>query len=262
VISWLAIVLRAMSGTREENIFMARLSEQAERYDDMIEYMKRVAGMGTELGLEERNLLSVAFKESLASRRGALRVMLSEEQRFPHAQEWIRDYRKTVEGELDQRCTEILATLDSDLIPQAAEGEAKVFFLKLKGDYHRYSAEFKTEETGRSYSANQANAAYGEALAQAESQLGAAHPIRLGLALNYSVFYHEVMRDTAMAVNLARLAYEKAAAEMPKLDEDQQQESQQLMPILMTNVELWKSLAQAEADGKAPELDGTAVEDL
>jgi hypothetical protein len=46
-------------GDREEAVYMAKLAEQAERYDEMVEEMKKVAKMvgEQELSVEERNLL-------------------------------------------------------------------------------------------------------------------------------------------------------------------------------------------------------------
>jgi len=52
-----------MSDSREENVYMAKLAEQAERYDEMVQNMKRVSCLDTELTVEERNLLSVAYKK-------------------------------------------------------------------------------------------------------------------------------------------------------------------------------------------------------
>ena len=49
-----------------------------------------------------------------------------------------------VEKELSEICSSILQLLDDHLIPTASSGESKVFYLKMKGDYHRYLAEFKT----------------------------------------------------------------------------------------------------------------------
>jgi hypothetical protein len=49
-----------------------------------------------------------------------------------------------VEKELSEICASILQLLDEHLIPTASTGESKVFYLKMKGDYHRYLAEFKT----------------------------------------------------------------------------------------------------------------------
>ena len=54
----------------------------------------------------------------------------------------MRDYKKKIEGELDKFCDDLLNLLDANLIKNAANSEAKVFFLKMKGDYHRYISEY------------------------------------------------------------------------------------------------------------------------
>lgn len=64
-----------MTESREDSIYFARLSEQAERYEDMIKYMKMVAAFDKELSNDERNLLSVAYKNSVKTRRDAWRTI-------------------------------------------------------------------------------------------------------------------------------------------------------------------------------------------
>ena len=67
-----------MSLSREENVFMTKVSEQTERYEDMLDYIKKVVtGFDQELSVEERNLLSVAYKNSIGSRRTAWRAISS-----------------------------------------------------------------------------------------------------------------------------------------------------------------------------------------
>lgn len=68
---------------REEAVYMAKLAEQAERYDEMVEEMKKVAQMvhDLELSVEERNLLSVAYKNVIGARRASWRIISSIEQK-------------------------------------------------------------------------------------------------------------------------------------------------------------------------------------
>ena len=70
-----------MSGEREERICLAILSEQAERYNEMVDYMKKVAQLGGEMSIEERNLLSVAYKNVTGSKRASWRILSSIEQK-------------------------------------------------------------------------------------------------------------------------------------------------------------------------------------
>jgi len=60
-----------MADNREESVYMAKLAEQAERYDEMVEAMKKVACLDVELTVEERNLLSVAYKNVIGARRAS-----------------------------------------------------------------------------------------------------------------------------------------------------------------------------------------------
>eukprot|EP00163_Fabomonas_tropica_P006821 TRINITY_DN163_c0_g1_i2.p1 TRINITY_DN163_c0_g1~~TRINITY_DN163_c0_g1_i2.p1 ORF type:complete len:314 (+),score=62.17 TRINITY_DN163_c0_g1_i2:135-944(+) len=188
---------------REESVYMAKLAEQAERYDEMVTSMKKVAELGVELSVEERNLLSVAFKNVIGSRRAAWRIISSIEQKeeskgnAKHV-ELIKEYRTKVEKELADICDDILEILDKSLIPSAVTGESKVFYFKMKGDYHRYLAEFATGGT-RKDAAENSLLAYKAATDVATTELQPTHPIRLGLALNFSVFYYEVNVTNTLA---------------------------------------------------------------
>merc|ERR1712194_362760 len=82
------------------------------------------------------------------------------------------------------------------------EEESKVFYQKMKADYWRYIAEF-SEGDKKSSAAESARAAYEEAAKVAEKGLAVTHPIRLGLALNYSVFQYEVLSNQDEACKMA-----------------------------------------------------------
>ena len=140
-----------MASEREEAVYKAKLAEQAERYEDMVEAMEKVSKMSEaeELSVEERNLLSVAYKNVVGARRAAWRIISSIEQKEESKGNadrvaLIKDYRSKIETELSKICEGILSLLDAHLIPSASTPESKVFYLKMKGDYHRYLAEFKT----------------------------------------------------------------------------------------------------------------------
>ncbi|KAF5227487.1 hypothetical protein FOXYS1_16079, partial [Fusarium oxysporum] len=115
--------------------FLARLCEQAERYDEMVTYMKEVAKLGGELTVDERNLLSVAYKNVVGTRRASWRIISSIEQKEEskgsdkHVST-IKDYRNKIETELEKVCQDVLDVLDDFLIPNAATGESKVFYHK------------------------------------------------------------------------------------------------------------------------------------
>ncbi|TYH72984.1 hypothetical protein ES332_D05G295900v1 [Gossypium tomentosum] len=183
--------------TREEHVYMAKLAEQAERYDEMVEFMEKVSACAEneELSVEERNLLSVAYKNVIGARRASWRIISSIEQKEESRgnEEYvakIRDYRAKIESELSSISDGILKLLDKRLIPAASAAESKVFYLKMKGDYHRYLAEFKAGAE-RKEASESTLSAYKSAQDIATAELPPTHPIRLGLALNFSVFYYE-----------------------------------------------------------------------
>merc|ERR1712118_4499 len=110
----------------------------------------------------------------------------------------IKKYRSVVEKELNDICNSILGLLDTYLIPSSTSGESKVFYLKMKGDYHRYLAEFKTGQE-RKEAAEASLHAYKAAQDISLEELAPTHPIRLGLALNFSVFYYEILNSPERA---------------------------------------------------------------
>ena len=159
--------MAAAPSAREENVYMAKLAEQAERYEEMVEFMEKVSAAVTaesdELTVEERNLLSVAYKNVIGARRASWRIISSIEQKeesrgnTDHVAA-IKEYRAKIEAELSSICDGILKLLDSKLIPSTGAGDSKVFYLKMKGDYHRYLAEFKTGGERKEAAENTLNA--------------------------------------------------------------------------------------------------------
>ncbi|GAW00801.1 14-3-3 protein [Lentinula edodes] len=244
-----------MPETREDSVYLAKLAEQAERYEEMVENMKRVASSDQELTVEERNLLSVAYKNVIGARRASWRIVSSieqkEESKGNEAQvSMIKGYREKIETELAKICEDILDVLDKHLIPSAASGESKVFYHKMMGDYHRYLAEFATGDK-RKESADKSLEAYKAASDVAVTELPPTHPIRLGLALNFSVFYYEILNSPDRACHLAKQAFDDAIAELDTLSEESYKDSTLIMQLLRDNLTLWTSDMQDSADKPA-----------
>ncbi|KAH9938042.1 14-3-3 protein [Fomitopsis serialis] len=234
--------------SREDSVYLAKLAEQAERYEDG-ENMKRVASSDQELTVEERNLLSVPTRTSL-----------KEESKGNEAQvQMIKGYREKIESELAKICEDILDVLDKHLIPSAASGESKVFYHKMMGDYHRYLAEFATGDK-RKDSADKSLEAYKAASDVAVTELPPTHPIRLGLALNFSVFYYEILNSPDRACHLAKQAFDDAIAELDTLSEESYKDSTLIMQLLRDNLTLWTSDMQ-ESDKPGDKEDEAAAEE-
>ncbi|XP_048464425.1 14-3-3 protein beta/alpha-1-like [Rhincodon typus] len=226
----------------------ARLAEQAERYDDMAACMKTVTEKGDELSSEERNLLSVAYKNVVGARRSSWRVMSSIEQKIESGerkQQMVKVYREKVEKELQDICNDVLYLLDKYLIAKTTQATSKVFYLKMKGDYYRYLSEVASGDKKKATVEN-SQQAYQEALDISEDKMEPTHPIRLGLALNFSVFYYEILNDPEKACSLAKSAFDDAIAELDKLADDSYKDSTLIMQLLRDNLTLWTSDNQGE----------------
>lgn len=240
---------------REDHVYKAKLAEQAERYEEMVDFMKKVAALNVELTVEERNLLSVAYKNVIGAQRSAWRIISSIEQKEESKGgdisklELTKQYRVTIEKELGSICSDVLGVLDAHLIPSAGTGESKVFYYKMKGDYHRYLAEFSTGDS-RKEAAENSLVAYKAASDVAVAELAPTHPIRLGLALNFSVFYYEILNAPERACQLAKTAFDDAIAELDTLSEESYKDSTLIMQLLRDNLTLWTSDMQADAGGE------------
>ena len=128
----------------EELIFLARVAEQAERFEDMVDYLGQVLdSKGGDITADERNLLSVAFKNLISGKRAACRTIAAIEQNPKYAKfaEALTSYKGTIEGQLTADCEKIISMINSKVINKDCSPEAKAFFVKMVGDYYRYIAE-------------------------------------------------------------------------------------------------------------------------
>lgn len=234
--------------SRGEHVYMAKLAEQAERYADMCEHMVHVTKMKQVLTVEERNLLSVAYKNVIGAHRASWRIICSIQNKNNQSaaedgdrkSKMVADYKEAIEKDLDKTCHEILTCIQEDLITVPdLDTESKVFYHKMKGDYQRYLAEFK-EGTEKDEASEASLNAYEEAT-KAASDLPSTHPIRLGLALNYSVFLYEIKKNRDQACSLAKTAFDEAIAELDSLNEDSYKDSTLIMQLLRDNLTLWTS---------------------
>ncbi|EHY66158.1 14-3-3 protein epsilon [Nematocida ausubeli] len=239
--------------TYEECVYRAKLSEKAERFKQMVECMKAAvkyaSSMGKSIGIEERNMLSVAYKNQVGVRRTSWRILskslqeckLAEQNSNDAASEKnvqiVMDYIKTVERELNDICDDLLSLLDSYLVQDTAK-DSQVFFLKMKGDYLRYKAEIATEGYLVEVS-QQAHDAYQSAMEIANASLPPTNPTRLGLYLNYSVFCFEILNERTRAIEMGKKAFDEAISELDSLTEESYKDSTLIMQLLRDNLSLW-----------------------
>ena len=111
--------------------------------------MTKVVNLDADLATDERNLLSVAYKNTISPFRSAMRALSSiekkEEQKGSKNIGLLLNYRGKAEEKLDKYCKDLLDLIDNKLIPNASNVEAEVFYWKMKADYYRYICEHAKE---------------------------------------------------------------------------------------------------------------------
>lgn len=236
---------------RESLLVLARVAEVSERYEDMCEFMSLLvvsAKDATEgLSTEERNLLSVAFKNVVGNRRGSLRSLTTESGAVDD--NLTEEYKIQIQKELKKICSDVLELLKAHLIEETKKDkgdEAQVFYLKMAADYHRYLAECLSDDG--MFQANSAQENYQKAFDIAERILPATHPIRLGLVLNYSVCLYEILKDEKKACALAKAAFDGAIQKLDQLEEGDYKDSTLIMQLLRDNLTLWTASNDDEDD--------------
>ena len=221
---------------RDLYVAKAKYAHQAERYDDMLEFVNKLVDLGGNLSDDERNLYTLANKHAIGSRKTSISVftgILSNKGDCAY----LSNYRKDIVNELNDMCNNALKTLDEKLLPNCGDDvETKTVYLKVKADMRlNLCLDSDDDELKK-----QAREAYEEAYSFAEG-LSPCNPVRLGLANNYAVFLYENMSDGRKACEVAKKAFDGAVAELDSLPEDSYKNSTLLMQIIRDNLNLWTS---------------------
>ncbi|PKA60516.1 14-3-3 protein 7 [Apostasia shenzhenica] len=230
---------------RENLVYMAKLAEQAERHDDMVEFMKKLAMKDIELTSEERCLLSVGYKNVVTARRSSWRLLSSimEKEMLSGNEQILRrieEYMTRVEGEIIRISDDIFLLISAHLLPSSTSSESNVFYLKMRGDYYRYLAELNTANERNVY-ADLAFKAYQDATNTATTELQPTNLTRLGLALNFSVFFYEILNSHQRACQIAKQAFDEAIQELNVISEESYKDCMHILQLLKDNLELWMS---------------------
>jgi 14-3-3 protein epsilon len=263
---------------RSQYFFLAQLAEDSYRFDDMCKFMAQVANEaknGPDLSQDERHLLSSAFKSAVSTRRSAWRTVSADDicigsnitkttESDTNTDEVdptsstnspspipldVNDLTTStvlkvlVESELSNLCLQIISILETNLIPHPhATSESVLFYKKMVGDYYRYLAEFIMIEEQYDEYASKSAQYYSEAMTLATTILVPADPIRLGLALNYSVCLMETVKQRDEACLLAKTALDDAVTYLRTQTQREQpmyKDSKQILSLLKENLSIW-----------------------
>eukprot|EP00658_Telonema_sp_P-2_P078269 TRINITY_DN7293_c0_g3_i1.p1 TRINITY_DN7293_c0_g3~~TRINITY_DN7293_c0_g3_i1.p1 ORF type:complete len:295 (-),score=119.79 TRINITY_DN7293_c0_g3_i1:318-1202(-) len=249
---------------REGALYMAKLAEQAERYEDMVKYMRRIVELGikaSELSVEERNLLSVGYKNMMSVRRTAWRTVQQYlEKNMADDADAKADKDRQYSLHISQEVFRIIDEVRDEVVAKYVSGmsatdntdvadiEVLVFFKKMEGDYNRYGAEItEGDDALRAKYKEAAQKAYSDAQECAQ-KLPSTNPIRLGLALNFSVFHYEICDEKTLASEIAKGAFDCAIDHLDTLGDDEYKDSTLIMQLLKDNLTLWNADNEDDAN--------------
>lgn len=229
---------------REDLVYLAFLAEESAMYEDMAEFVRAFVGKShSDLTEDERNVLSVGFKHFISEKRSSWRVASAAEQREEKAGNYLNlqeagRFRRKVERELEGACNEVLKVIENQLLPLASEPESQAFYFKMKGDYFRYLAEVTVEAT-QEECVSKAQSSYKEALEIAKGELPLTHPLRLGIALNYSVFLFDIQQDSEHACSLTKAVFDEVLSELRELPSESAQKTLVIVQQMRENLVMW-----------------------
>lgn len=226
----------------------------------MVKNAKQVALSEKKLSVEERNILSVAYKNVVGMKRNSRRLLHTSEKKelsknpgiiaiiTDSAQAArIKIYREKVENELKEPCFDVIKLIEDVLEPNAKDDfDSSVFYLKMKGDYYRYLCEFLTGAEKQTNS-DKALDAYQGALNVATENMKVCDPVRLGLALNFSVFHYEIRDEPEKACEMAKKAFNDAINSMEDNQGDYK-DATLILQLLKDNISLWTTEMPNEDD--------------
>jgi 14-3-3 protein epsilon len=241
----------AKNYTREEYVYLAKLYERAERFPDMVKAINKFVEMEPKLTKDERNILSAGYKNIISDKRASWRLLNSmerkEEKKNSPQVANIREVKAKIESELNKICDDIQKIIDKYLVPNATEPEMKVFFLKLKGDYYRYKCEFASDKDFDE-TCDKAEKVYKEAYEIANKDIPITNSTRLGLALNYSVFYYEIKGLKEEACNIAKNAFDESMKVLDDLEKSKAKDTLLIIQLLKENLILWNNEMNEEEE--------------
>ncbi len=230
--------------SREEYVYLAKLYEKAERYPDMINTINKFVELNPKLTKDERNILSAGYKNIISDKRASWRLLNNMERKEEKKNSTqianIREVKGNLEKELNRICDEIQNMVDKYLLPNATDSENKVFYLKLKGDYYRYKCEFDSDQDFPN-TCDKAEKVYKEGYEIASKNLPITNSIRIGLALNFSVFYYEIKGLKDEACNIAKTAFDESMKVLDDLEKSKAKETLLIIQLLKENLILWSN---------------------
>lgn len=225
----------------EELSSLAQVSLIAERYEDASKYVEDLIKKKKEdLTKDEKNIFYNSFKYIINSKRGAWQSAnyIEEKEKNEDHISYIKNYKDILEKEIYDICKNVITLINNFLLTKTILDESKIFFLKMKGDYYRYLCEFKSLSENKNY-ADECEKNYKNAI-ELSQNISWINQTKLGLYLNYSVFYYEIKKDAKKAIHIAKEAIKSAKKYSDKLKEEEDKDAELSIQTMKENINYWE----------------------
>ena len=229
-----------------EYLYLIKFFQKTERYQEMVKALNKYIEQNPKLSLEEQSLLCDGYKNIISDKRKSLQLLenylMKEEKKeeITNYKKQINIVKEKIKNEFSKIFNDNILILDKYLIPNSQNYESKVLYIKLKADYYRYHCEF-AEGDNFEESKNKAENLYKEAYKIALEYISVYNPIRLGLALNYSIFVYEVLDNKNEGYNIAQKAYDEAMSVVDSAEKKRSSDTLLIIQLLKENLNMWSN---------------------
>ena len=227
--------------TREEYVYLSKLYEKAQRFEDMISSINKFIELNPQLTKEERNILSAGYKNILFDKRENWKFLNSMERKEAKKKSkqviYIQEIKNHIEKEIRTIVENVQNLIDKYLINNCEDNESKVFYMRLKADHYRYLCEISKDKD----LLEKAEKKYKEAYNKAMKDLPYINSERIGLCLNFALFNYEVKGDKKEGYRIAKNCFEESMKYLEELEKFKSKDALMLIQLLKENLIFWSS---------------------
>lgn len=233
-----SVIKEKPSQSMNRHSFLARVYHTAQLTAKASDEVAKLAVSHEPLTPEDEATISVVTKSRVDQLRRARRIITVVEEREENKGKVnrviaLRGFKSKVEEELAGLLNQYITNIDNAFLVHPTSEPSRILFLKMKADYCRYLAEIGRMQP------NQVQNAYVAAYDAARTSLGPAHPLRTGIALNFSVFYFEILKNKDAAIQIAKMAHDEGLNAAKTLPIDEKDDAMEVLNLINTNLKNW-----------------------
>uniref|UniRef100_A0A7S0LFP5 14-3-3 domain-containing protein n=1 Tax=Coccolithus braarudii TaxID=221442 RepID=A0A7S0LFP5_9EUKA len=151
-----------------------------------------------------------------------------------------------VQGECRHVAQRHVQLMEAVLFPNATTPEDRVWYQRMAIDAHQCLAEQADGDQQKLERGRNVESGYEACLRIALEELHAAHPVRLGILLNASVWFYETKRDAQRGMQIAKEAFDACMQVVDGLDENERRDAQLIAQLIRDNLNMWTEEVEVE----------------